>query len=446
MIKPRVSIIIPVYNGSNYLQDAIESAINQDYCNYEIIVVNDGSTDNGKTEEIAMNYSNFIRYYKKENGGVASALNYGISKMEGDYFSWLSHDDIYDPNKLSSQINALYELGDLKAPVYSNYQLWDMNTNTVQDTSFHSIYSMKQLTNSVFPIIQWLTLSCTPLIHKSLFDEVGLFDESLLTAQDYDMWFRLFRNRKSVFVKEALLKSRLHLDSGTNTIKSFGDELGKTAVTSILSLTEREIIDMFGHPAIIYHRMAMILKGYNLPYYYKEIFNKLQNTVITLNDLLKLKDFNGYFKKFCREKSIKICIFGVGKYGNRLYWELTSRLIYIDYFSDNNKMKWGKLIEGKECLSIEQLKSIKNDVLVIIAVQMPDSIIAQLKKEGFPFITTMQQLELLISKYVPLKWISALEYKLNHVNTQDEIELKENLECTIFDMSRKLLEDLSWRS
>jgi glycosyltransferase involved in cell wall biosynthesis len=76
--NPKVSIIIPVYNGSNFLKEAIDSAIAQTYKNIEIIVINDGSSDNGATEKIAKSYGDKIRYFKKENGGVATALNLGI--------------------------------------------------------------------------------------------------------------------------------------------------------------------------------------------------------------------------------------------------------------------------------------------------------------------------------------------------------------------------------
>jgi glycosyltransferase involved in cell wall biosynthesis len=433
MIKPRVSIIIPVYNGSNYLQDAIESAINQDYCNYEIIVVNDGSTDNGKTEEIAMNYSNFIRYYEKENGGVASALNYGISKMEGDYFSWLSHDDIYYPNKLSSQINALYELGDLKTPVYSNYQLWDMNSNNVKDTSFHTMYSIEQLTNSIFPIIQWLTLSCTPLIHKSLFNEVGLFDESLLTAQDYDMWFRLFRNRRTIFVKEPLLKARIHSESGTKTIPSFKEELGKVLIESMQALSEHEVYKIYKNPAILYHRLAMILKSYELNYYYKIAIKKLHSTSIESSILEKLFEFDKYIRQISEGKAHRIVIFGAGQYGQRFYWELTSRLIYIDYFTDNNPIIWGNSIEGKSCISPNDLYKIKHDTLIIVAAQFSESIVAQLVEEECPYITTTQNLENELLNIIPLKWITALEER---VSSNEITNIKFKFNQAIFDICK----------
>src|SRR5690554_326028 len=101
-MNPLVSIIIPVYNGENFLKEAIESALNQTYKNIEIIVINDGSTDN--TESIALSFGDKIKYYKKSNGGVSSALNLGIEKMSGEYFSWLSHDDLYHKDKIYEQI------------------------------------------------------------------------------------------------------------------------------------------------------------------------------------------------------------------------------------------------------------------------------------------------------------------------------------------------------
>ena len=99
--NPLVSIVIPVYNGSNYLcAGGSNSALAQTYKNIEVIVVNDGSNDKGKTRKIALSYGHKIRYFEKENGGVATALNLGIEKMKGEYFSWLSHDDLYSPRKV----------------------------------------------------------------------------------------------------------------------------------------------------------------------------------------------------------------------------------------------------------------------------------------------------------------------------------------------------------
>ena len=94
----KVSIIIPVYNGENYIREAIDSALSQTYKNIEIIVVNDGSKDN--TDEICKSYGKKIKYIKKENGGVATALNTGIKAAKGQYIAWLSHDDLYKENRI----------------------------------------------------------------------------------------------------------------------------------------------------------------------------------------------------------------------------------------------------------------------------------------------------------------------------------------------------------
>ena len=102
--QPKVSIIIPVYNGSNFLAQAINAALAQTYPNCEILVINDGSQDHGASEKIALSYGNKIKYYLKENGGVSSALNFAFKKMTGEWFSWLSHDDLYYPQKIEKQI------------------------------------------------------------------------------------------------------------------------------------------------------------------------------------------------------------------------------------------------------------------------------------------------------------------------------------------------------
>lgn len=108
--KPLVSVIIPVYNGSNYLSHAINSVLEQTYENIELIIINDGSNDNGKTEAIALSAKSDrfkIKYLYKQNGGVASSLNKGIEECGGDYVCWLSHDDVFPKDKIAKQIDYL---------------------------------------------------------------------------------------------------------------------------------------------------------------------------------------------------------------------------------------------------------------------------------------------------------------------------------------------------
>src|SRR5689334_22845299 len=107
-MNPKVSIIIPVYNGSNYLHEAIDSALAQTYKNIEVIVVNDGSTDEGATDKVALSYGDRITYISKQNGGVSTALNVGIQSSTGVFIAWLSHDDVFLPHKIELQVDVMF--------------------------------------------------------------------------------------------------------------------------------------------------------------------------------------------------------------------------------------------------------------------------------------------------------------------------------------------------
>ena len=205
--SPKVSIIIPVYNGSDFLKYAIDSSLNQSYQNIEVIVVNDGSADQGKTESIALSYGNKISYYKKKNGGVSSALNFGIKHMKGDYFSWLSHDDIYMANKIESQVNYLKNISKKKIILYSNFLTFSELSNK------EKVYKLgiKKPDNFRYEITKTSFLNgCSLLIPAEAFRDYGLFDEKLKHTQDYDMWFRLAKTYSFHNVCEVLVRSRIH--------------------------------------------------------------------------------------------------------------------------------------------------------------------------------------------------------------------------------------------
>ncbi len=187
--EPFVSIVIPVYNGSNYLRNAIDSALGQSYVAFEVIVVNDGSSDGGATREIARSYGDRIRYLEKENGGVATALNEGIRAMRGELFSWLSHDDMYYPDKLEKQVAFYTGLPNARSIVFSHEDVIDASGAITEravpwQLDDHKLY---------FRLIYDRFIGgCSLLVPKSAFDEAGLFDPRYRTVQDYDMWFRMF--------------------------------------------------------------------------------------------------------------------------------------------------------------------------------------------------------------------------------------------------------------
>lgn len=186
---PLVSIIIPVYNGSNYIKEAIDSALEQTYENIEIIVINDGSTDDGATEKIALSYGNKIKYFHKENGGVSSALNLGIQKMQGKYFSWLSHDDKYDCDKIKLQVEAV--LNDENVICICNSAQIDKDSKLLKKEKRLFSHPMISWDEMLQYLLRKGTINgCSLLIPKKIFEECGTFDETLRFNQDALMWMQ----------------------------------------------------------------------------------------------------------------------------------------------------------------------------------------------------------------------------------------------------------------
>lgn len=209
--KPKVSIIIPVYNGANYMRDAIDSALGQTYPNIEVIVVNDGSNDNGETDKIAKSYGDKIRYFEKPNGGVASALNYGIERATGEYISWLSHDDIYFYNKIELQIELLGSMDNKNTIIYSDYDIIDQNKEYKYTCSMIDNHEIRKLNNLYYSVVYGLLNGCTMLIPKVVLVSNNCFNISLKYTQDYDCWYRMARNNCSVrYLNKTVLQSRQH--------------------------------------------------------------------------------------------------------------------------------------------------------------------------------------------------------------------------------------------
>ena len=210
VFNPKVSIVIPVYNGSNYLHEAIESALAQTYDNFEVIIVNDGSTDGGVTEQIALAYGDRIRYFHKGNGGVATSLNLGIEKMTGEYFSWLSHDDVYMENKVEENVTALRRLADKNTVIYSDWNGINSKGHTIFKMRYKDHHEVAMLNTSPYPVTRGCLNGCTLLISREIFRDVGVFDSSLPTTQDFDLWIRILEKYSIRYVDKMLVCYRDH--------------------------------------------------------------------------------------------------------------------------------------------------------------------------------------------------------------------------------------------
>ena len=203
---PNVSVVIPTYNSAKFLVESINSVLDQNYKDYEIIVIDDGSTDN--TKEVLMPFMSKIRYIFKENGGPASARNMGISQSKGKYIAFLDSDDLWLPEKLELQISMLEKRPDVGL-VHSDATLFDESGKL---ENLHKGLDRKYLHGDIFPHLftRNFIMTLTVIAKKECFENVGLFDKNLLRAQDYDMWLRISNNFGIGYIDGPLAMHRDH--------------------------------------------------------------------------------------------------------------------------------------------------------------------------------------------------------------------------------------------
>jgi len=210
----KVSVIIPVHNCEDYIREAIDSVLNQTYKDFEVIVINDGSTD--KTEEILRQYGDKIRWKSQENKGQAFAVNEGIKMAEGGYIAYLDADDVCLPERFESQVKYLDDHPDVGL-VYSDcYQV---------DEYGSIIRTRKSKPHDKFILLQSNYIPRSAVMHKrECLDEVGLFDESITGDDDWDMWIRISEKFEMGYTGEPLVKYRVH---GENISLTRPERLGR---------------------------------------------------------------------------------------------------------------------------------------------------------------------------------------------------------------------------
>jgi glycosyltransferase involved in cell wall biosynthesis len=186
--SPLVSVVIPVFNRTSYIGFAISSVLKQTFQDFEIIVVDDGSKNE---DEICLALSKFddsrIKYIRKANGGVASAINYGIRRMRGSYFCWLSDDDLFHPLHLA--IGVKYLLTQNTPTIhFSNWSFIDSQGDLMYVAN--ASQQLDYLVTDLGPIERGLISAISTMIPISVFEAIGTFDERLKYTQDYDFFLR----------------------------------------------------------------------------------------------------------------------------------------------------------------------------------------------------------------------------------------------------------------
>ena len=196
--KPKVSVIIPTYNRGWVLREAIDSVLAQDYTDYELIVVDDGSTDN--TRKILDSYGRDIIVLQQPNQGVSAARNRGIAESRAQLVALLDSDDIWLPQKLTRQVAFFKSNPD--ALICQTEETWVRNGVRVNPKKRHHKFSGMIFEPS---LALCLVSPSAVMIRKALFDTVGLFDESLPACEDYDLWLRVSYRYPVFLIDEPLI-------------------------------------------------------------------------------------------------------------------------------------------------------------------------------------------------------------------------------------------------
>ena len=194
-----ISVVIPLYNKQNSILATIQSVVNQTYTDFELLIIDDGSTDDSAS--IAASYPDTrIRVIDKENGGVCSARNRGIQEANGEYIALLDGDDQWDKKYLDEQMRMVAD--------FPNAAMWGINFAELSDgklirklaTALPDGY--RGYVENYFQMqgrVSDLFCSSSVLIRKEVFDKVGMFDERIKYAEDSDMWFRIITNYPVAF-------------------------------------------------------------------------------------------------------------------------------------------------------------------------------------------------------------------------------------------------------
>ena len=211
---PLFSVLVPTYNQVRFLPAALDSLLAQTYSNWEAVVVNDGSTDD--TAQVMREYAtrdNRFKMFHKPNGGVGSALNEGIRQARGQWICWLSSDDLFEPNKLEIHFKEINENPDIYF-FYSHFSYIDEAASMKLEGGLWNPIPDPPFQVSRFfhgPYIHGNSFA----IHRDVFRVIGLFDERLHNAQDFDMWLRISAKYPSHFIDRRTCITRNHLGQAT---------------------------------------------------------------------------------------------------------------------------------------------------------------------------------------------------------------------------------------
>lgn len=300
----KVSVILPTYNRGKYVVEAVESVLRQTYNNYEIIIVDDGSTDT--TEDILKRFvknNNNIQYIKQSNKGHAGARNTGLLAASGDLIAFIDSDDIWLPEKLEEQVKECEKDPDVNLVYCNVYGFSEHKKPEVRDPQLTED-QLKDYSGYIFDNLFYrkiIITTTTVLIRKKCIDSVGMFDENLTRcgSEDRDLFLRILWKSKAKYINKPLVLSRILSGSAGDNYQRMikGQEYVYEKITR-----------MYGLPAkakdVV---MSKVYQEWSRSFYSKGIFwDGLNNQLKAI--IANPSDINAYLsiKRFARHLTVRI--------------------------------------------------------------------------------------------------------------------------------------------
>ncbi|TVL98276.1 MAG: hypothetical protein CV087_21595 [Candidatus Brocadia sp. WS118] len=280
---PKVSIVIPYYNGNRFISDALNSIMDQSYSDYEVIIVDDHSNMESydHLKEVVNNYPIHIKIIRHEqNKGIPSTRNSGILHSTGEYIAFLDQDDVWYKDKLQTQINIFSEYKDIGI-VYTDSKINNIKKPYKRKLPNPYDLDFAELKQRIFNY--WIFSSCsTLLIRKECFEKKGLFNTELYSGEEIEFAMRIIPDYKIFLIDQPLVNKRKHKSNASNSLKS-----QLTVEEYLLS----KFIEIFPEFSIFKNsRLSKIYSNYAKSYIDVHAFResaKLAFTALSLNPLNK---------------------------------------------------------------------------------------------------------------------------------------------------------------
>jgi glycosyltransferase involved in cell wall biosynthesis len=297
---PKVSVIMPVYNGADYLAAAIESVLGQSYTELELIVIDDCSTDGSALVVQYFSRDSRVIYIKNDvNSGASASRNNGIRRATGDLIAFLDHDDIWLAEKLELQVNLMIKHAEM-ALVHSDMALMTQQGGLLPkyrnlDRSDFLNFKAPVIVGFVFGdlfICNYIQI-LTVVVRRSVLDQIGLFNESLSAAEDYELWLRIARRHPIGYCRTIVAKYRVH--EGQMSSNGYAMLLSRLEALNCIIASGSNVESLVGEKPFI-KRMHSLNRGAGNYYFYNKCDYRVARSFLVEAIKLKPLDIGTFIK------------------------------------------------------------------------------------------------------------------------------------------------------